>query len=164
LVQSDPAWPDKFEAERKRLSPALSPWLVGPVEHVGSTAVPGLASKPVIDVMGGVFDLDEAAATIPVLEGLGYRCAPYRPRMLWFCSPSPARREFHLILLQRSEVEWARRLAFRDFLRANEATARAYAEMKREAARLYPNDREAYTRAKSTFVNSVTEEAVRRGV
>lgn len=164
LVASDAGWPAKFEAERRLLTPALLPWLDGNLEHVGSTAVPGLLAKPVVDIMAPVLDLEAACQAIPVLEGLGYCYAPYRPRLHWFCKPSPARREFHLILLEHGEAEWARRLAFRDLLRADARRAGDYAQLKREAARLHPRDREAYTRAKSAFVESVTEEALRRGV
>lgn len=164
LVDSDPGWPAKFEGERRRLSPVLSAWLDGEMEHVGSTAVPGLLAKPVVDIMAPVHDLEAACEAIPVLEALGYFYAPHRPRMHWFCSPSPSRREFHLILLEKADPEWARRLAFRDCLVADARRAREYAELKREAARQHPRDREAYTRAKSSFVESATEEALRRGV
>ncbi len=163
LVESDPGWPAKFEDERRRLTPALSPWLVGTVEHVGSTSVPGLLAKPIVDVAARVFSLEASCAAIPVLEGLGYLYAPYRARQHWFCKPSPAHREFHLTLLERSDAEWARRLAFRNLLRADAAVARAYTEVKQDAARQYATDREAYTQAKSRFVDAVSEEALGLG-
>jgi len=161
LVESDPSWPAKFDAERRRLVPVLAPWLEGEMEHVGSTAVPGLLAKPVVDILAPVRDLEAACEAIPVLEDLGYWYAPYRPRMHWFCSPSPSKRDFHLLLLQRSEDEWARRVAFRDLLRADSRRTGEYAALKREAARQHPQDREAYTRAKSAFVNAITDEALR---
>ncbi len=163
LLDSDPGWPAKFEEERRQLAGALAPFLDGDVEHVGSTAVPGLLAKPTVDLMAPVSNLDAASAAIPVLEGLGYLYAPYRPGLHWFCKPSAAHREFHLILLQRSNVEWARRLAFRNLLRAEPARARAYAELKRQAARQHAHDREAYTQAKAGFVERLSEEALRRG-
>ncbi|MGO9830025.1 MAG: GNAT family N-acetyltransferase [Myxococcaceae bacterium] len=163
LLESNPAWPAKFEEERRRLAEALAPFLDGEVEHVGSTAVPGLLAKPTVDLMAPVSNLDAASTAIPVLEGLGYLYAPYRPGLHWFCKPSAAHREFHLILLQRSNVEWARRIAFRNLLRAEPARARAYAELKRQAARQHAHDREAYTQAKARFVESLSEEALRRG-
>jgi GrpB-like predicted nucleotidyltransferase (UPF0157 family)/predicted GNAT family acetyltransferase len=162
LVPSDPGWPDKFEAEKRLLTPALAPWLDGALEHVGSTAVPGLLAKPVVDLMAPVRDLETACQALPVLEALGYWYAPYRPRMHWLCKPSPSRREFHLLLLERSEAEWARRLAFRNLLRADRATAAEYAALKQQAARQHAQDREAYTQAKTRFVDDVTQEALRR--
>ena len=160
LVESDPSWLAKFEEERKLLASALEPWLDGAVEHVGSTAVPGMAAKPIVDMMAAVSSLEDACAAIPVLEALGYCYAPDRPRRHWFCKPSPARREFHLILLERSDPEWERRIAFRNLLRSDPARARAYLELKREAARQHANDREAYTDAKARFVETATAEAL----
>ncbi len=163
LVESNPGWPAKFEEERRLLTPALAPWLESPLEHVGSTAVPGLLAKPVVDVLGAVADLEAACAAISVLEDLGYHYAPYRSRLHWFCKPSAAQRDFHLILLERSHPEWARRLAFRNLLRTDAASARAYVDCKREAARQHPCDREAYTQAKGPLVDALTLEALRRG-
>ena len=162
LVESDPGWAAKFEDERRRLTPVLSPWLAGEVEHIGSTAVPGLLAKPIVDIAARVFSLEAACAAIPVLEGLGYLYAPYRARQHWFCKPSPSRREFHLTLLE-GDAEWARRLAFRNLLRADAAVAHAYAEVKQGAARQYATDREAYTDAKSRFVDAVSQEALGLG-
>ena len=163
LVESQPGWAAKFADERKLLTPALSTWLDGELEHVGSTAVPGLLAKPVIDMLAAVSNLEAACAAIPVLEGLGYLYAPYRPRQHWFCKPSPTHRQFHLALLERGDTEWARRLAFRNLLRADAKVARAYAELKQEAARQHAGDREAYTNAKTRFVEAISEEALGLG-
>jgi GrpB-like predicted nucleotidyltransferase (UPF0157 family) len=93
IVPYDPSWPRRFEEEANTLRRAIAAWLVGPVEHVGSTAIPGLAAKPVIDIMAGVETLDASRPAIAALADLGYCYAPYRPDSEhWFCKPSPALR------------------------------------------------------------------------
>jgi GrpB-like predicted nucleotidyltransferase (UPF0157 family) len=155
LAPYDPSWPERARAEATRLELALRPWLAGPVEHVGSTAVPALEAKPTIDLMAPVADLDDARAAFGPLADLDYAHASHRPHFHWFCKPSPTVREFHLILIERTHPDWAARLRFRDRLRADPATAAAYVALKRELAARHPDDREAYTDAKSAFVAEV---------
>ena len=152
LVAYDASWPDRARQEAAALEAALAPWLDGRVEHVGSTAVPGLVAKPTIDLMAPVRDLATAREAFATLAELGYAHAPHRPHLHWFCKPSPAVREFHLVLVERSNPEWAARLRFRDRLRGDPATAAAYAALKRELASRFRSDREAYTDAKAEFV------------
>jgi GrpB-like predicted nucleotidyltransferase (UPF0157 family) len=76
IVPYDPAWPGLFEAEQRKLLPAIGPWLAGPVEHIGSTAIPGLSAKPVIDIMAGVASLD---ASRPALAPLAALANSYLP-------------------------------------------------------------------------------------
>lgn len=156
LVDYDSAWPVMFEAERSQLAEALQPWLFGPIEHIGSTAVPGLTAKPVVDIMAGVQDLETSRAALEPVARLGYMYFPYRPdQMHWFCKPSPAHRTHHLHLVPFESQLWAERLAFRDSLRRSPDLAATYAALKRELATRYEFDREAYTDAKSEFVHSV---------
>jgi GrpB-like predicted nucleotidyltransferase (UPF0157 family) len=79
IARYDPAWPEQFRAEASRLTELLDPWLATPVEHIGSTSVPGLAAKPVLDMLAGVHDLHAAEAAIPVLTSHGYVHAQHRP-------------------------------------------------------------------------------------
>jgi GrpB-like predicted nucleotidyltransferase (UPF0157 family) len=89
----DPAWPAKFEAERETLAAVLSPWLVGPIEHIGSTAVPGLPAKPVIDIMGAVRDLTSSRSVIGAVLPLRYCYFDYMAEVMhWFCKPSDIER------------------------------------------------------------------------
>src|SRR5215468_5006738 len=91
IVSYDPSWPSRFQEEADLLRRALTRWLAGPIEHIGSTAVPGLAAKPVIDIMGGVSSLEASRPAIAAATELGYCYAPYRPEFEhWFCRPSPA--------------------------------------------------------------------------
>lgn len=155
IVPHDPAWPARFEAERARLAEVLGPWLDGGIHHFGSTAVPGLAAKPVIDILAGVRSLQEARGVIEPLARLGYTHVPYRDGHLWFCKPHRAHRTHHLHLVEPSHPEWAARLAFRDLLRADAQIAAAYQRLKERLAVRYRHDREAYTEAKAEFVQQV---------
>jgi GrpB-like predicted nucleotidyltransferase (UPF0157 family) len=164
IVPYDPLWPLRFEEEAGVLRAALAPWLTGPIEHIGSTAVPGLAAKPVIDLMAGVRTLDESRPAIAALIALGYCYAPYQAELEhWFCKPSPAVRTHHLHLMPVDSTPWRRAVAFRDYLRAHPAVAADYEVLKRRLAREHAVDRDAYTRAKAPFVDRVTDIALGGG-
>ena len=142
IVDYDASWPSAFKKEQRALSEVLAPWLVGAIEHVGSTAVPGLAAKPVIDLMAPVETLEISRPAIQTLVQFGYAYFPYRPDVMhWFCKPSFAFRTHHLHLVPHRSVLWYERLEFRDRLRNDPKLARAYAELKRELARRFEFDR-----------------------
>ena len=158
IVAYDPTWPALFEVESKLLKSVLQPWLVGPVEHVGSTAVPGLCAKPTIDIMASVESLEAPRDAIQALAAHDYRYFPYRPsQMHWFCKPSPEVRTYHLHLVPFGSSLWNERLAFRDALVREPDLAAEYAALKRRLADQFRFDREAYTDAKSPFVRRVLE-------
>lgn len=158
IAPYSPAWPERFTQEAALLRSVLAPWLVADIEHIGSTAVPGLAAKPVIDIMAPVQDLVVSRAAIAVAEAAGYCHYPYKPeQMHWFCKPSPAHRTHHLHLVPWGSALWHDRLAFRDELRNNDELAQQYQQLKRALAARDPLDREAYTEAKSPFVASVLQ-------
>lgn len=156
IVPYDPEWPDRFESERVLLAAALAPWLAGPIEHVGSTAVLGLAAKPIIDIMAAVESLDASRDAIPAAESLEYNYWPYKAEsMHWFCKPSPTCRTHHLHLVPHQSWLWNARLCFRDALRSDQVLAGDYSALKQYLAQKHRNDREAYTRAKSEFIAEV---------
>src|SRR6185436_17359450 len=129
IVPYDPAWPRLFDDERTALTAALGPWLVGPVEHIGSTAIPGLVAKPVIDIMAGVATLDASRPALAAAATLGYCYFPYRPDSEhWFCKPSTAVRTHHLHLVPFGSAQWSGVIAFRDYLRAHPDIAAEYRE------------------------------------
>jgi GrpB-like predicted nucleotidyltransferase (UPF0157 family) len=163
IVAYDRDWPNKFEAERHLLIHAIGAWLVaGSLEHIGSTAVPDLDAKPVIDIMAGVESLDRSRAALEVLERYHYCYAPYRTEVMhWLCKPSPAHRTHHLHLVPLGSPLWIEQLAFRDYLRTHADVAREYASLKRTLAAAHRFDREAYTAAKAPFVRRVLVEALR---
>jgi GrpB-like predicted nucleotidyltransferase (UPF0157 family) len=160
IVPHDPAWAVAFESERVALDEAIGPWVVGGIHHVGSTAVPGLDAKPIVDILVGVGDLEGSRECFEPLAGLEYLYAPYRSdEMHWFCKPHPERRTHHLHLAPVTGRRYADELAFRDRLRADPETAERYAKLKRALADRFPEDREAYTEAKTDFIRGVLDEA-----
>jgi GrpB-like predicted nucleotidyltransferase (UPF0157 family) len=160
LSNYDPAWPGAFERERLLLAQHLGAWLAGPIEHIGSTAVPGLRAKPILDIMAGVHTLDGSLPAIPAAAGLQYVYYPYRADVMhWFCKPSPAVRTHHLHLVPIDSQVWVDRLVFRDHLRQHPTVAAEYAVLKASLAERYRADREAYTEAKAPFVARILSAA-----
>ena len=152
------AWPAMFVAERDRLL-ALFPVNIIDIEHIGSTAVPGLLAKPVIDILAGVASMAMARAlTEPLLEAGYGTSAEFNAKLTdrqWFMRWADGRRTHHLHVVVHRGEEWAVRLRFRDALRTNPLLAARYAELKARLVVQHANDREAYTSAKCAFVRSV---------
>lgn len=148
-----------FAAEKTLLEHVAGEWLCGGIEHVGSTSVPRLIAKPVIDIMFGVTSLKESRAAIPALENEGYRYAPYKTDVMhWFCKPSEHFRTHHLHLIPFESPLWIERVRFRDLLRTHSDVATEYALLKQQLAARYHEDREAYTDAKWPFIsNALTQ-------
>jgi GrpB-like predicted nucleotidyltransferase (UPF0157 family) len=164
IVPYDPAWPRQFQIEAAVLRRVLAPWLTGPIEHIGSTAVPGLAAKPVIDIMAGVHTLDESRLAIPAATDAGYCYAPYQVDLEhWFCKPSVSFRTHHLHLIPVGTPHWVRPIAFRDYLRTHAGAAAEYEALKRQLAQEHRLDREAYTVAKRPFIDRITDVALEIG-
>ncbi|WP_097323303.1 GrpB family protein [Paractinoplanes atraurantiacus] len=162
LEDYDPAWAERFELEAKALRDVLGEHVVGGVHHVGSTAVPGLTAKPIIDIMVGVRNLESSRVCIELVAGLDYLYAPYREDVMhWFCKPDPARRTHHLHLVPAGSRRYTDVLAFRDYLRAHPEAARRYEELKVELAARHSEDRDAYTEGKSAMVAAITDDARR---
>jgi GrpB-like predicted nucleotidyltransferase (UPF0157 family) len=153
IVPYDPQWPERFEEERSLLEETIGRWVTGGIHHVGSTAVPGLEAKPVVDILVGVESLEAAQDCFGPLARIEYVYAPYLPdEMHWFCKPSPARRTHHLHLVPTGSRRFRQELAFRDRLRGDQRLAAEYGVLKRQLAQRYRDDREAYTRAKEEFI------------
>lgn len=160
LVPYDARWSAQFEAERERLEAVLAPWLVGRIEHIGSTAIPPLCAKPVIDIMAPVRSLEASLAAIDVVQAAGYLYFPYKAEVMhWFCKPSPEFRTHHLHMVPIGSPLWNDRLAFRNALRADPTLAAEYAALKTRLATEFNNDREAYTDAKTPFVTHVLNQS-----
>jgi GrpB-like predicted nucleotidyltransferase (UPF0157 family) len=162
IADYDPRWPQLFAAERDRIIEAIGEWLAG-IEHVGSTSVPGLAAKPIIDIMPGLRSLDDTALIVPAMEAIGYQyIAEYEdqlPERRYFIKP-PGRRHtaerlFHVHAVETTSRFWRRHIAFRDYLRANPAACDDYTALKRRLAAEHGSDREAYTEAKTEFITGI---------
>jgi GrpB-like predicted nucleotidyltransferase (UPF0157 family) len=153
-----PSWPVLFEQGAAVLRSRLHPWLVGGVEHIGSTAVPGLAAKPILDMLAGIRELDEARAAIPVLR-VGYRHADHRPHeALWFYKQPGEdyeQRTHQLHLTRFDSALWRERLAFRNALRRDAALLREYESLKQDLSRCVALAE--YTNGKRDFVRRVLQ-------
>ena len=155
VVPYDPGWPRRFDAERAVLERILELWLREGIHHVGSTAVPGLAAKPVIDMVASVRDLEEAHAAFAPLRRHSYVDAPHRPGIAHHFSKLSSRLgevTHGLHLTEPGSDLWVERLAFRDALRNDPALAAEYAALKLNLAGKHPTDLAAYTAGKRAFV------------
>lgn len=153
IVPYDPAWSLRFEGEKSLIEQAIGRWVTGGVHHVGSTAVLGMAAKPVVDILVGVKDLASSRDCFGELAQLDYCYAPYRAEeMHWFCKPNPAHRTHHLHLVPTDSSRYRAELAFRDVLRVRPELADRYQRLKERLSVEHRNDREAYTEAKQGFV------------
>ncbi len=159
IVEYDPDWPRQYEEERQRIVAAIGDCALG-IEHVGSTAVPGLAAKPIIDIMVGVRRLEDAQQCMESLAGIGYIFQPDDtiPERVYF-NKGPADRHRHLHMTELGGQFWQDHLLFRDYLRAHPDSAAAYAALKRELADRFTTDRIGYTDAKTEFIQSVVRKA-----
>jgi len=159
-----PGWPSAFEAERRLLEPAIGEYVVGGIHHVGSTAVPNLPAKPIIDIMAGIRDLDSARPCIDLVAPLGYVYAPYlADEMHCFYKPHPSRRTHHLRLVPAGSQRYRDKLRFRDYLREHRDSRDEYARLKRGLAMKFPRDRESYSAGKTEFVRDVLRRADAEG-
>jgi GrpB-like predicted nucleotidyltransferase (UPF0157 family) len=151
-------WPARFAEWRDRLGSALGSAAVR-IEHVGSTAVPGLAAKPIVDIQVSVVDVDRETAYVPAIERLGVPLRYREPGHRYFRPSGDRPRTVHLHVCAAGG-EWEREhLLFRDFLRADAATRAAYARLKDELVSRYRDDRLAYTEGKTGFVLDALDEA-----
>ncbi len=164
LVEAEPSWPARFEHEAAAIRAWLPPDMILAIDHIGSTAIPGMPAKPIIDILLTVPELATARRdAVPILTAQGYFFWAENPRTdrLFFVKglpPYAAARSHHIHV-----TEWGReargKLVFRDHLRRHPEDARAYAALKRQLARTHAADREAYTDAKSAFVAEIMARA-----
>jgi GrpB-like predicted nucleotidyltransferase (UPF0157 family) len=165
IVEYDPRWPGTYEEERDRILEVAGEWIVA-MEHVGSTAVPGLGGKPIIDIMPAVQRLADAERCIEPLASIGYEYVPeYNeiiPERRYFHKGPAEARSFHLHVVERTSEFWERHLLFRDSLGAHPEEAQEYYLLKKSLAARFGRDREGYTDAKTAFIEGVVTRA-RRG-
>lgn len=166
IVEHDPRWAAAYARAAAELRAVLAPWLVA-IEHIGSTAVPGLAAKPVIDLQVGVRSLADSDAIVAAVQSLGYEYVPEfeaeLPDRRYFRRWADGRRTEHVHLVEHGNRSWwDRHLAFRDWLRAHDEDRDAYAALKRRLADAHPVDRAAYTDGKAGFVQAIERRAQER--
>ncbi len=163
----DPDWAPSFERERLRLTPILQPFLVQPLEHIGSTSVPGLVAKPIVDMLAVVKDISPMIAEEESLRQIGWLLAPEPgddiERRLSFCTPSRELRTHHLHIVEEEFSGWRGWLAFRDYLRKNPDVAQEYGELKSQLSIEHGSDanqRDQYRAGKADWVSTVTARAL----
>jgi GrpB-like predicted nucleotidyltransferase (UPF0157 family) len=158
VVEYDPNWPALYEEEKAPILRVLGS-VVLDIQHIGSTAVPGAAAKPIIDIMVGVDDPVAGEKCIQPLETIGYefRGEAGIPGRLFFGKGTP--RTHHLHVVDQDGDFWKSHILFRDFLRAHPDEAERYCELKRQLAARFAADREAYTEAKAPLIESALAKA-----
>lgn len=162
LVEADPNWLRKGEQVIAQLSSQLAPYAVQEIEHIGSTAIPYLPAKPIIDIMASIPSYQKLSEIIHVLAKDNWHYVPPeldgRNYRRFFVKVKDNKRECHLHLMLEDGIghdKWLKQLLFRDRLRANSHLTEEYAQLKHDIASKHNNNREAYTIAKTDFVNKV---------
>lgn len=134
------------------------------IEHIGSTAIPGLAAKPTIDILIGIKDLEGAGGIIPLLQSAGYVYVPEfeldMPERRYFYKGRKVEDDFHIHMVELESPFWKRHLAFRDHLRLHLDEVKAYEELKLALAKKFRDDRNGYTDAKTEFITRIEKAAL----
>lgn len=156
LSEYSQEWHEAFLRERELLTRALGEKAVA-IEHIGSTSVPGLKAKPILDIAVGLRTLEPAAALIQPLAELGYAFRPGSGVLgrLFFAKGPEDCRTHYLHCEEYGSAHWRNQLAFRDRLIQNPELRQAYEDLKEGLARQYPNDRQRYTQGKEDFIETV---------
>jgi GrpB-like predicted nucleotidyltransferase (UPF0157 family) len=160
VVLYDPVWPERYAAERANLVGAAGD-LILELEHIGSTAVPGLRSKPIIDMMAAVRDLRQGQDLAQLLRGLGYELIEtgMRNRLFLRQHSESQKQAYQLHIVELSTWEQRQERLMRDYLLAHPKAAAAYGELKKRLAEEHTEDSLAYTRAKTTFIQDLIDKA-----
>jgi GrpB-like predicted nucleotidyltransferase (UPF0157 family) len=159
LKKPDPMWKDKGIQEREELYDVLSSFGVKEVEHIGSTAIPNMPAKPIIDVMAMVPSFEQISKIAETLSSFNWHYVPpeldKQPWRRFFVKVKNDKRAAHLHLMLEGEDRWEKQIIFREKLRTNPQLAEEYAVIKSRLAQVFNNDRERYTEAKTEFINKV---------
>jgi GrpB-like predicted nucleotidyltransferase (UPF0157 family) len=160
LVPHNPEWSQLADEETKRLEESLSFPIIG-IYHIGSTSIPGIKAKPILDFVMEVEDLDDVIAAIPDFESLNYESkGEYGiPGRQFFTRDSDGERSHHLHVFETGHPDIQRHIVFRDFMRANPKAAQEYENLKETLAQRFPKQSGDYTEAKSNFILSMDEVA-----
>ncbi|NHJ39465.1 MAG: GrpB family protein [Asgard group archaeon] len=161
LVKYNPNWPIQFETEKKLILETFQNFIIH-VEHVGSTAIPGISAKPIIDIMIGIESLTEIDEYIELFKTIGYDINPD------WNKDFPNQRaldkyengmKIHLYIVEFNTERWLKNIHFRDYLREHPEVAEEYNKLKLELVEKYRDDREAYVSGKSQFIKKIEKKA-----
>lgn len=155
-------WPTLFQTEAMQLQAAIGSHVLD-IQHVGSTAIPGIPAKPILDIAVAVANLEAAVLCVQPLVALGYLYHGEAgvPGRYFFTKGDP--RTCHLHMNAITSVDWRQQIAFRDYLRQHPAEAQAYAALKLRLADLFATDRSAYTASKAAFIADILQKALASG-
>ncbi len=147
-------WKNLFEIEKRDIEEAIGDYIED-IQHVGSTSIPGMSAKPILDIAIAVKDFEEARICIKPLCDMGYTFKGENgiPRRHYFLKGEPCTHHIHM--LEKTSEEWERLILFRDYLRSHQNTAEEYKKLKRDLSERLQGDRKAYQAAKSDFVETV---------
>jgi GrpB-like predicted nucleotidyltransferase (UPF0157 family) len=160
VVTYDPAWPHLYMAERALVLAVAEPYFLA-FEHIGSTAIPGLAAKPIIDMMAAVMHLQEGRALIAKLATLDYQAVETgMPNRILLRKNDPKQGHcFNLHIVEFTTWHHRNERLLRDYLLAHPEASQAYGQLKQELAIKYAHDGLAYTKAKTAFIQSIMDRA-----
>lgn len=165
IVPPDPSWPAEAQQQRQQLLRLLSPFDVHNIQHIGSTSVPDLPAKPILDLAAEIPSFDSITGIADILRPQGWFYVPpeldQRPERRFFIRVRDNKRAAHLHFLLSGSKKWMEHLQFRDRLTQNPSLKEQYATLKMELAKQYSNDREAYTEAKSDFITRALAPRIR---
>jgi GrpB-like predicted nucleotidyltransferase (UPF0157 family) len=153
-------WKKIFEEESKLISSTINEFLID-IQHTGSTAIPGMAAKPIIDIAVAIDSLSNIEKIIQFLQEVGYH---YRGEQgisgrHLFAKGDEENRTHYLHIMEKNHPEWKNHILFRDYLKSNPKVAKEYERIKRELAKKYESDRGKYTEGKSKFIQKIIENA-----
>lgn len=159
----DPVWAQSFRSHKATIEALLGERLVAPLEHIGSTSVPGMPAKPIIDMLAVVEDYEAFTPAVPGLESIGWLHAPEPNdeglRKWSLCFPSVEHRTHHLHVVEYASSGWRDWLLFRDFLSTHVEEAERYAALKRTLAATDDRDRARYRAAKAPLIGKLLDQA-----
>ncbi len=163
IVEYDPTWPILYEVERTHILNAIGGFIED-IQHVGSTSVPGLGAKPIIDIMIGIHKLSLVDKCVQPLQSFGYDYMGEFgiPDRHYFRKPPEAlttHRTHHIHMVETNHDGWKRNVLFRDYLRTHPEDANQYEVLKRALAKQFGSGREGYTDAKTEFIEAVLAKA-----
>ena len=156
LLPYDPQWSREFAEERVQLEKTIGGHILS-IDHIGSTSIPGLCAKPIIDILIGLDSFANGSKCISGLEQLGYtfRGENGIPGRHYFRKGSP--RTLHMHMFERDSQDWQQHILFRDYLRTHPTERDHYAELKAALAKQFPENRERYLEGKSDFIQNIIQ-------
>jgi len=163
LRTHNPQWEELFKQEKELISSAIADFLID-IQHIGSTAIPNIVAKPIIDIAVAIDSLDNIEKIIPSLENISfiYRGEQGIPDRHLFVKGGENVRTHHLHVMQKGHYEWDKHILFRDYLKKHPNDAKQYSELKQKLFLKYGNDREKYTEGKSEVIQNIIEKAKKK--